>query len=100
QNEVYHTGTNVPGWCSVIATIPEKGEGLVVLTNSPGGAAIRHEIHSAWLFWVTGSSTLALRVQKLVNILKFILPVGVAGGVVLLIASIISKKRKNLSSGL
>jgi D-alanyl-D-alanine carboxypeptidase len=100
RNEVYHTGTNVPGWCSVIATVPEKGEGLVVLTNSPGGAAIRHEIHSAWLFWVTGSSTLALRIQKLVNILKYVLPVGAAGGVVLLIASIISKRRKNLSSSL
>lgn len=92
--EVFHTGSNLPGWCSVVSTVPEKGAGLVIMTNSPGGAALRHEIHSAWLHWVTGSSTLGLRVQKLVNILKYILPVGLAGGFGLLIAAIITRRPK------
>jgi D-alanyl-D-alanine carboxypeptidase len=90
--EVFHTGTNLPGWCSVVSTVPEKGEGLVIMTNSPGGAALRHEIRSAWLHWVTGSSTLGLRTQKLVDILKYILPIGFAGGLVLLVIAKRDKK--------
>jgi hypothetical protein len=89
--EVYHTGTNLPGWCAVVATVPEKGEGLVLMTNASGGAALRHQIHSAWLGWVTGSSTLALRTEKLGNLLLYILPIGFIGGVVLLIASKVTK---------
>jgi D-alanyl-D-alanine carboxypeptidase len=91
--EVYHTGTNEPGWCSVVSTVPMKGEGLVLLTNAPGGAALRHEIRSTWLFWVTGGSTFALRLQKLVNLLKVILPVGIGGGAVLFITWMILKVR-------
>ncbi len=96
--EVFHTGTNMPGWCSVVSTVPEKGEGLVIMTNSPGGAALRHEIRSAWLYWVTGGSTLGLRIQKLVNILKVTLPIGLIGGLGLLILSKI-KKRANPRKG-
>ncbi len=91
--EVSYTGTNLPGWCSLVSTVPAKGEGLVLLTNSPGGAALRHEIRSSWLYWVTGSSTFALRLQKLVNILKVILPVGIIGVLILFIISIILKVR-------
>lgn len=90
--EVFHTGTNLPGWCSVVSTVPEEGEGLVILTNSPGGAALRHEIRSAWLHWVTGSSTLGLRVQKLINILKYTFPIGLLGGLGLLIDAKMKKK--------
>jgi CubicO group peptidase (beta-lactamase class C family) len=93
--EVFHTGTNLPGWCSVVSTIPEKGEGIVIMTNSPGGAALRHEIQSAWLYWVTGSSTLGLRIQKLVNILKFTVPMGIFGILVLQIVSMISRRKKS-----
>ncbi len=92
--EVFHTGTNLPGWCSVVSTVPDKGEGLVIMTNSPGGAALRHEIRSAWLYWVTGSSTLGLRFQKLLNILKYTFPIGLLGGIGLLITSLM-KKRSN-----
>lgn len=95
-SEVYHTGTNLPGWCSVVSIVPEKGEGLVILANSPGGAALRHEIRSAWLHWVTGGSTASLRLQKLVNILKVVIPIGLAGGIGLIITSkILRKKNKS-----
>lgn len=91
--EVFHTGTNEPGWCSVVSTVPMKGEGLVLLTDAPGGAALRYEIRSTWLFWATGGSTFALRLQKLVNILKVVLPVGISGGAVLFITWVIRKVR-------
>lgn len=96
-SEVFHTGTNEPGWCSVVSTVPMKGEGLVLLTNAPGGAALRHEIRNTWLYWVTGGSTFALRLQKLVNILKVVLPVGMSGGAVLFIAWFIQKVRSKSS---
>lgn len=86
-NEVYHTGTNLPGWCSLITTIPTQHDGLVLLTNSPGGAALRYKIRSAWVFWETGSSTYGLRIQKLVNILKIIIPTGSIGFLILIIIS-------------
>lgn len=82
-NEVYHTGTNLPGWCSLVTTIPGQHDGLVLLTNSPGGAALRHKIRSAWVFWKTRSSTFGLRIQKLVNILKIIVPIGFLGFLIL-----------------
>lgn len=95
--EVSHTGTNLPGWSSLVATVPTRGEGIVILTNSPGGNALRHEIHSSWLYWVTGGSTAALKLQKLVNILKVVLPVGLSGGLALLITGKILKKSRKSS---
>lgn len=86
-DEVYHTGTNLPGWCSLVTTIPTQHDGLVLLTNSPGGAALRYKIRSAWVFWETGSSTYGLRLQKLVNILKVIMPIGLIGFLIIIIVS-------------
>ncbi len=43
--------------------------------------ALRHEIRSAWLHWVTGGSTASLRLQKLSIYFESRYPIGLAGGI-------------------
>ncbi len=92
--EVYHSGINLPGWCSIVTMLPAKKDGLVILTNHYGGTAIIHKLRSAWLIWETGSSgNNPLRIQKLVNILKSVLPIGLSGYLLLMIISVVRKKK-------
>ncbi len=62
--EVSHTGSNKPGWNSLITTLPQKGEGLVILTNSPGGLQLRQELGKDWLFWTTERCLLPIESTK------------------------------------
>ncbi|HXG47809.1 MAG TPA: serine hydrolase domain-containing protein, partial [Methylomirabilota bacterium] len=50
---VGHDGSN-PGWNAFFMTAPEKGVGIVVLTNSRSGASIVADIVCAWADWETG----------------------------------------------
>ncbi|MBN1500180.1 MAG: beta-lactamase family protein [Spirochaetes bacterium] len=92
--EVYHYGTQGPGWISYIAFFPDKKEGIVMLSNSPGGQAIRYQIRTSWLQWVTGSTNYMMKIQKLVNILKIIIPVTFFGLILLSILLFIKSRMK------
>lgn len=48
-----HDGSN-PGWNATFMAAPEKGVGIVVLTNSRAGAAIVADIVCTWADWETG----------------------------------------------
>ena len=50
---VYHGGTN-RGWRSQFAFLPERGDGLVVLTNSENGENLHRDLVSLWTKWETG----------------------------------------------
>ena len=93
-SEVSHTGSNQPGWNSVIATLPEKGEGLVILTNSPGGLQLRQTLEGNWLYWATGEVSIAYRLNKLVNALILMVPVWLIG---ILLMSLVQKIIKKTS---
>jgi CubicO group peptidase (beta-lactamase class C family) len=45
----YHPGDNLHNWHNLIAAIPERGAGLVVMTNAAGGRALRKELLCLWL---------------------------------------------------
>ncbi len=45
----YHPGDNLPNWHNLIAAIPERGVGLVVMTNAAGGRALRKDLLCLWL---------------------------------------------------
>ena len=47
---VSHGGNN-SGWRSQLAEMPEKGEGIVALTNSDRGAEVITDIMCAWAAW-------------------------------------------------
>jgi len=53
---VFHPGDNVPGWHGLIAAIPERRIGFVVLTNGQGGRALRDEALCLWLQIVQAGS--------------------------------------------
>jgi CubicO group peptidase (beta-lactamase class C family) len=46
---VYHPGDNVPGWHGMIAALPAKGTGFVVLTNGENGRKLRMDAFCLWL---------------------------------------------------
>lgn len=48
---VSHGGNN-SGWRSQFAAMPEKGEGIVALTNSDRGAEVITDVICAWAAWV------------------------------------------------
>lgn len=50
---IYHGGAN-RGWRSQYAFIPEKGDGLVVLTNSENGENLHQDLVSLFSEWETG----------------------------------------------
>lgn len=50
---VYHGGAN-RGWRSQFAFLPERGDGLVVLTNSENGENLHRDLVSLWTKWETG----------------------------------------------
>lgn len=45
----YHPGDNLPNWHNLIAVIPKRGVGLVVMTNAAGGRALRKDLLCLWL---------------------------------------------------
>lgn len=89
--EVSHTGSNNPGWRALITTLPEKGEGLVLLTNSPGGTQLRESLGSRWLYWVSGQYSKSFYLNKLIKGLLIIVPVWIIG---LLLILLISKRKR------
>lgn len=50
---VLHTGAN-RGWRSIIAAAPERGEGIVVLTNSDRGLPLTTDALCWWGQWLSG----------------------------------------------
>ncbi len=92
--EVSHTGSNNPGWRSLIATLPEKGEGLVLLTNSPGGSQLREYLESRWLYWASGQFSKSTYLNKLIPSLLIMVPIWIIG---LLVIHFVSKMRKRSS---
>jgi len=61
---ISHNGTNV-GWNSQYFVLPEKGEGIVILTNSERGNLLISAIFSYWSEWQTGEeSTFYAQRQK------------------------------------
>jgi len=50
---VYHGGSN-RGWRSQFAFLPEKGDGIVVLTNSESGENLHRDLMSLLTKWETG----------------------------------------------
>ena len=79
--EVFHTGRCLPGWTALVSFLPGTGNGIVMLTNAPGGMALEHEIRSAWMVWESGNAaTFGLRLQKAVNLFKPVLSLFVSGG--------------------
>jgi CubicO group peptidase (beta-lactamase class C family) len=93
--EVSHTGSNLPGWNSLITTLPEKGEGLVILTNSPGGNQLRESLRSRWLYWATGQISNSSRMNKLIQTLMIVVPIWIIGVLLLFFVPRISQKNKN-----
>jgi CubicO group peptidase (beta-lactamase class C family) len=46
---VYHPGDNIPGFHNMLAAIPERRIGVVVLTNGAAGRSLRTEVLCEWL---------------------------------------------------
>jgi D-alanyl-D-alanine carboxypeptidase len=46
---VYHPGDNVPVWHGLIAALPARRAGVVVLTNGEGGRELRVDAFCLWL---------------------------------------------------
>jgi CubicO group peptidase (beta-lactamase class C family) len=45
---VYHPGDNIPGWHGMIAALPAKGSGFVMLTNGEDGRKLRMDAFCLW----------------------------------------------------
>jgi CubicO group peptidase (beta-lactamase class C family) len=81
-----HDGVNDPGWRSYMAVIPERGAGLALLTNSPGGAELHREAGCAWVTHITQEVTLACLMDSatgMLPVMGVITVVAVVLGVVL-----------------
>jgi D-alanyl-D-alanine carboxypeptidase len=72
--EVSHTGGNLPNWHSVVTTLPEKGEGLIVLTNTAGGLSLRQKLQSDWLIWACGQDSFGNRINRMINAGIYVVP--------------------------
>jgi CubicO group peptidase (beta-lactamase class C family) len=72
--EVSHTGGNLPNWHSVVTTLPEKGEGLIVLTNTAGGLSLRKQLQTDWLIWVCGEDSLGGRINRMIDAGIYVVP--------------------------
>ncbi len=51
---ISHSG-NITGWNAVMAFLPEKGEGFVILTNADTGYYFRDEVLGSWSTWAAGA---------------------------------------------
>ena len=52
---VGHAGSDV-GWNAKLLVLPERRQGIVVLTNSDGGARLHGEVGCSWIAWATRKS--------------------------------------------
>ena len=83
--EVSHTGHNLPNWYALVATLPEEGEGLIILTNSADGLLVRNRLHSDWLIWSCGRDSFGNRIDRMINAALYVLPVFIICTVLILI---------------
>jgi len=65
---VSHRGANM-GWQSIISMVPDKGIGIVILTNSNNGCNVIHELMEIW-FRDQVNASLSEFNKKLMNIQK------------------------------
>jgi D-alanyl-D-alanine carboxypeptidase len=91
--EVSHTGGNLPNWHSVVTTLPEKGEGLIVLTNFAGGLSLRQKLQSEWLIWVNGQDSTGGRINRMINAGFYAVPGFLIGMAVVLVWGWFRKRR-------
>ncbi len=49
QRLAYHPGDNLPNWHNLIAALPARRAGLVVMTNAAGGRTLREDLLCLWL---------------------------------------------------
>ncbi len=94
--EVSHTGTNMPNWHSVVTTLPEKGEGLIVLTNTAGGRSLRQQLRSDWLIWVNGQDSFGNRIDRMINAGIYVVPGFLIGVIAVLVWGWFKKNSKKL----
>jgi CubicO group peptidase (beta-lactamase class C family) len=45
----FHPGDNPPGWHALVAALPAQESGIAILTNAPGGRALRIVLACLWL---------------------------------------------------
>jgi CubicO group peptidase (beta-lactamase class C family) len=60
---IWHTG-DVLGWRGQYAMLPERGEGIVVLTNSNTGRYVITDVICAWTQWAAGSAPSVCQVYQ------------------------------------
>lgn len=53
-------GGIVTGWLSLYAFLPDRGEGIVILTNGDGGYWLVRRLMCAWLSWAAPGGTIDL----------------------------------------
>lgn len=92
--EVSHTGTNMPNWHSIVTTLPERGEGLIVLTNTAGGRSLRQQLRSDWLIWVNGQDSFGNRIDRMINAWIYVVPGFLIGVIAVMVWGWIRKKKK------
>ncbi len=92
--EVSHTGMNMPNWHSVVTTLPEKGEGLIVLTNTAGGRSLRQQLRSDWLIWAGGQDSFGNRLNRMLDIMIYVVPGFLIGVAIVLVRGWLRKKGK------
>ncbi|MEF2965789.1 serine hydrolase domain-containing protein [Paenibacillus sp. M1] len=94
---ITHNGMNI-GWNSQYFVIPDRGEGIVILTNSEVGNLIISYIFSKWSEWQTGEVSTFYTKRQMINeiytIAAFILSVILLIRVVFFIKKIKTRKRK------
>lgn len=49
---VWHNGANPGGWRATLMTLPDRREGIVILTNSNRGATFNDSVLTAWNEWL------------------------------------------------
>ncbi len=92
--EVSHTGTNMPNWHSIVTTLPEKGEGLIVLTNTAGGRSLRQQLRSDWLIWVNGQDSFGNRLNRMLDIAIYVVPGFLIGIAAVLVRGWLLRRKK------
>lgn len=91
--EVSHTGGNLPNWHSIVTTLPEKGEGLIVLTNTAGGLSLRKQLQTDWLIWACGQDSFGGRMNRMIDAGIYVVPGFLIGMVAVLVWGRFRKQR-------
>jgi CubicO group peptidase (beta-lactamase class C family) len=80
----HHDGVNEPGWRTYLAVIPDRGAGIALVTNSPGGAPLNHQASCAWTTYITQEVTRACLTESALGIGPVVVGVIILGAVTLL----------------